>query len=246
MYPSQSHPGNPAQVSRSEHTDKDGGEPPSDGVKKGATTSRREELGTTKLAARGIYPQEWKLEQLHREDPAGNSFSPSLADLWQRWSERTLEEKGDEEGRAMWGRMRAMVWPECQQSEPAPKRPRIDAQEETQPLFQPLARNCLEQLKFAPPPAPAPTVASPSRLEIAFDAYLPRKHFRKSEPGLPDARFCLAKGEEVPRGTEVRRLLADLPDSVPLVFCVCSRSASIAFYSLADVNLPDIPIRTEA
>lgn len=84
---------------------------------------------------------------------------------------------------------------------------------------------------------PFPAKPSVSNVKIVFDVYLPNTSFKKSSPGVPDHRICVARGQNPPDFFEVQSTTTHLEDDVPLHWAVVN-SGEISFFIFENSNLP--------
>ena len=76
--------------------------------------------------------------------------------------------------------------------------------------------------------------------QIQYDVYLPKVHFRKSCPRLPNYRVTVCKSSvPLPTHEDVKILTGNYNDAVPLLFAVCTMS-SVSFYCFSKVQLPEL------
>ncbi|KAL8565506.1 hypothetical protein ACOMHN_049482 [Nucella lapillus] len=87
---------------------------------------------------------------------------------------------------------------------------------------------------------PIPAKEKKEVINISFDVYLPNTNFKKSSPGLPDHRVCVARGPQPPDVFDVHAVTAHLADRAPLHWAVVS-SGDIGFFVFDHMELPVHP-----
>ncbi|KAK7501429.1 hypothetical protein BaRGS_00007233 [Batillaria attramentaria] len=96
----------------------------------------------------------------------------------------------------------------------------------------------LEKLSIIKPfKGPCPANSAGNDVKIVFDVYLPNTTFRKTSPGIPDHRICVARGEEPPDFFQAQSATAHLEDDVPLHWAVVN-CGEISFFIFENSSLP--------